>query len=146
MIISRIYGALLRHPKFRRVDSVPDFIQDSTNLKRPVAIIRYQVYTILRELILDFYVYKSGLGRYYIRVVRVAENEDYVMGYVFRLSRSELLDFFNTIFAHLAELYPEEYHMFLQHLKAAMAGARICSKIQLYDSDAVREELTICVI
>ena len=144
MIISRIYGALLRHPKFRRVDSVPDFIQDVMDLKRPIVTIRYRVHYTSYELVLDFQVYKSGLGRYYVRVIRVTEIDSYVLGYAFRLSKAELVDLFNKVFAHLVELYPEEYSRFLHYLKAATAGAKLCNTIELYSDDLAREELSVC--
>ncbi len=141
---SSMYSIIVRHPKFRFAESVPEFIVGTISLKTPLVDVEY-VYSVeiddkyLWNIHYVFSIYRSGVGKYYIEIKNRIQNIVATLGFIFKLSRDEVIEFFNKITTFLRELYRDEVTRLLKYIRAALTGAKINEEIMLFDSHKLRE-------
>jgi len=146
VLSSRIYSALLRYPKFRPAESVPEFIVGTVSIKEPIAVIEYICVIVFRNTTLRyvhyiFDLYRSGIGRYYIRVACSQVDGEHLLGFVFKLGKAEVIAFLSSVLSHVAELYPEEYEHFMRCVKAVLSGSKLDREFLLYSSELMPPDM-----
>ncbi len=141
---SLLYSIIVKHPKFRLAQSVPEFIIGTISLKSPTAELEY-LHQIQVEGAITwrvhylFLIYRSGVGKYYIEVKHEEQNVLMTLGFVFKLSRDEVIDFFRRFTSVHYELYGEQIAKLLRYVRAALMGAKIREEIVLFDSTLIGE-------
>jgi len=138
-VYSRLYTLIIKNPKFRFAESVPEFIVGTISLKSPIMTVEYIHKVQVRRsdiwcVDLTFQIYRSGVGKYYIEVKRQEQGLSTTVGYIFKLTRDEVVTFFKTLTSELEELYPDKIARLLRCVRIGLMGTKVREEIILFDS------------
>jgi len=127
---------LLSYPKFVLPSQIPGVARYVVGTGRPVVVIKYTYTVASRDRLLHcigyiLELYRTTQSRYYVHALCESPIDTYTTGYAFRLSREELFDFLDKVFACVAELYPDEYRKVTRLVKLALEGFRFDKEIEL---------------